>query len=79
MGKGDFLEAEHDPQDSGQTSAFLKNDLASYLFVKSQLVFFDMEQPLILFFAEYIAMMGLWACVTYYSLKAVRLWQAKKK
>ena len=47
--------------------AFLKNDLASYLFLKNQFVFFDMEQPLLLFFAEYIAMMGLWACIAYYA------------
>lgn len=33
---------------------------------KKQFVFFDLEQPLILFFTEYIAMMGLWACIAYY-------------
>ena len=49
--------------------AFLKNDWASYLFLKKQFVFFDLEQPLILFFTEYIAMMGLWACIAYYASK----------
>ncbi len=46
--------------------AFLKNNIADYLFVRSQFVFFDMEQPLFFFFAEYLAMMGLWVCIAYY-------------
>lgn len=56
--------------------AFLKNRIADYLFVRSQFVFFDMEQPLLLFFGEYLAMMGLWACVSYY---AARLLQKSRK
>lgn len=46
--------------------AFVKNHIADYLFLRTQFVFFDFEQPLLLFFAEYIAMMGLWACIAYY-------------
>lgn len=46
--------------------AFVKNNIADYLFQRSQFVFFDMEQPLALFFAEYLAMMGLWVCLAYY-------------
>lgn len=58
--------------------AFLKNDLASYLFLKNQFVFFDMEQPLILFFSEYIAMMGLWACIAYYAGRVFQKLRAQK-
>ena len=43
-----------------------KNQIPDYLFLQSQFVFFDMEQPLALFFAEYLGMMGLWACAAYY-------------
>lgn len=46
--------------------AFIKHNLMSYLFLKNQFVFFDMEQPLISFLAEYLAMMGLWVCAGYY-------------
>lgn len=46
--------------------AFLKHNIADYLFLRSQFVFFDMEQPLALFFVEYLAMMCLWACIAYY-------------
>lgn len=49
--------------------ALCKNKLLDYMFVRSRFVFFDMEQPLPLFFSEYIAMMGLWACLSYYLTK----------
>ena len=52
--------------------AFAKNNIADYLFQRSQFVFFDMEQPLALFFAEYLAMMGLWACLAYYLSRALQ-------
>ena len=43
-----------------------------HLLLRSQFVFFDMEQPLALFFAEYLAMMGLWACLAYYLSRALQ-------
>lgn len=52
--------------------AFVKNDIASYLFLKTRFVFFDLEQPLILFFAEYLGMMALWAATAYYIGKLLR-------
>lgn len=59
--------------------AFAKNNIADYLFQRSQFVFFDMEQPLALLFAEYLAMMGLWACLAYYLSRALqRLSTAKE-
>lgn len=47
--------------------AFINNDIASYMLLRTQFVFFDMEQPLALFFLEYLGMMGLWAAVAYYA------------
>lgn len=52
--------------------AFIKNNILDYLFVRSQFVFFDMRQPLFLFFCEYVAMMGLWVCIAYYSAKLLQ-------
>lgn len=46
--------------------AFMKHNLVSYMFLKNQFVFFDMQQPLISFLAEYLAIMGMWACLVYY-------------
>lgn len=58
--------------------AFLKNDLASYLFLRNQFVFFDTQQPLALFFLEYISMMGFWACLSHYTLKFLQKRSARK-
>lgn len=52
--------------------AFMKHKIADYLFLKSQFVFFDLQQPLVLFFAEYLAMMGLWVCIAYYGVKLLQ-------
>lgn len=45
--------------------AFLQNDIFSYLFLRTHFVFFDYEQPLILFFADYLAMMGLFILIAH--------------
>lgn len=59
--------------------AFVKNNIADYLFQRSQFVFFDMEQPLALFFAEYLAMMGLWVCLAYYLSRVLQRLSAGKE
>lgn len=58
--------------------AFLKHHIADYLFLRSQFVFFDMEQPLVLFFGEYLAMMGLWVCIAYYAARLLQKRSGKK-
>ena len=52
--------------------ALNKHQIPDYLFLRSQFVFFDMNQPLPLFFAEYFAIMGLWICLAYYISKAIQ-------
>lgn len=59
--------------------AFVKHNIADYLFMRSQFVFFDFAQPLALFFAEYLAMMGLWVCVAYYAALALRSVAQRRK
>lgn len=59
--------------------AFIKNDIASYLFLQNRFVFFDLEQPLPLFFAEYIGMMGLWGCLAYYACRFFQRGKNQKK
>lgn len=46
--------------------ALFKNDILSYMFLQKQFVFFNTEQPIILFFIDYIAIMGMWAWISYY-------------
>ena len=59
--------------------AFHKNSIGDYLFLRSQFVFFDVDQPLALFFGEYLAMMGLWACVAYYAVRLLQYCAGRKK
>lgn len=39
--------------------AFWKRDLPDYLFLRTHFVFFDYEEPVLFFFADYLAIMGL--------------------
>lgn len=59
--------------------AFIKNDIASYMLLKNMFVFFDPNQPTILFFAEYLAMMMLFACVAYYFSMLLQIYTRKKQ
>ena len=59
--------------------AFMKHNLVSYMFLKSQFVFFDLQQPLIFFLTEYAAMMVLWACLAYYVSCGLRKYSERKK
>lgn len=52
--------------------AFIKNQFLSYMFLKSAFVFFDFERPVPLFFAEYIAVMGLMVFLAHYISKGIR-------
>ena len=46
--------------------AFIKREIGSYMLLKNQFVFFDFDEPLILFLLDYIAVMGLFVCVGHY-------------
>ena len=45
---------------------FIQKDIASYMFLKNQFVFFDFEQSALSVFIEYIAMMGFWIFASFY-------------
>lgn len=45
---------------------FTRRDIGSYMLLKNQFVFFDFEEPLILFMLDYIAVMGLFVAVGHY-------------
>jgi hypothetical protein len=59
--------------------AFIKHDIGSYLFLQTMFVFFDMEEPLLLFFTEYLAIMGLFVFAAHYMKKLFFLRQAFRK
>ena len=58
--------------------AFLKREIGSYMFLKIQFVFFDFDEPLILFLLDYIAVMGLFVFVGHYIAQGLK-WANRKK
>ncbi|MBQ7795250.1 MAG: DUF4405 domain-containing protein [Lachnospiraceae bacterium] len=46
--------------------AFVKRQIGEYMFLITQFVFFDFEEPLILFIMDYIAIMGLFVFLGHY-------------
>lgn len=46
--------------------AFIKREIGSYMLLKNQFVFFNFEEPLVLFLLDYIAIMGLFAVFGHY-------------
>lgn len=58
--------------------AFAKRSIPSYLFLQAQFVFFDFEEPLILFFLDYLAAMGLFVWIGHYLAKAALHFQKGK-
>lgn len=58
--------------------AFHARQLGSYMFLKTRYVFFDFEEPLILFFMDYLAVMGLCIFLGYYLSEAMRHRAGKK-
>jgi hypothetical protein len=59
--------------------SFRHREIGSYLLLKKRFVFFDFDEPLILFFADYLAIMGLFACVGYYALNMLQRIAIRKK
>lgn len=58
--------------------AFIKRGIGGYMFLRNMFVFFDFEEPLVLFYVDYIAVMGLFVWIGHYLAKMLRDLQAKK-
>lgn len=59
--------------------ALLKNQFLSYMFLISSFVFFDFERPLPLFFAEYLAIMGLFIFLAHYASRGLLMPAGRRK
>lgn len=52
--------------------AFIQRQIGSYMLLHTLFVFFNFDEPLIFFFADYIAVMGTFVCVGHYLSGALR-------
>ena len=59
--------------------AFIRREIGLYLFLQNQYVFFDFEEPLIFFLADYMAVMALFVWLGHYFSKGLRYIIQKKK
>lgn len=59
--------------------AFVKRDIADYMFLRIQFVFFDFEEPLIFFLLDYVAVMGLFVFIGHYLAEFLKYCSRKRK
>lgn len=56
---------------------FISRDFPTYLFLKSEFVFLDYSEPKILFYIDYLALMGLCIFIAHYITKFIRKFKKK--
>lgn len=59
-------------------TAFFRRELPAYLFLQTQFAFFDFSEPVILFYLDYLAMMGLFIWLAHYLTKLLGLFSRRK-
>lgn len=59
--------------------AFIRREIGSYMVLKNQFVFFDFEEPLLFFFMDYLAVMGLFVFLGHYFAELMRGRSRKRK
>ena len=59
--------------------AFVKRDIAGYMFLRIQFVFFDFEEPLIFFLLDYVAAIGLFVFAGHYFAEFLKCCSRKRK
>lgn len=58
--------------------AFIGRQIGTYMLLINQYVFFDFSEPLIFFFVDYLAIMGLFICVGHYISLILRKTPSRK-
>lgn len=58
---------------------FVQRDIISYMLLQNQFVFFDFAEPVILFLADYVAIMGLFVLTGHCLASAVQKISQRRK
>lgn len=58
--------------------AFINRQIGSYLFIKNEFVFFDFEEPIVLFFVDYLAIMGLFIFIGHYFTEFLKWFKLRR-
>lgn len=59
-------------------AVFLRRELPSYMLLQNEFVFLDYDEPKLLFYLDYLAMMGLFVFIAHYLTKALKKLSAPK-
>jgi hypothetical protein len=59
--------------------AFIKHDIASYLFLETKFAFFDFERSPVLFFVDFMAIMGLFIFIAYHAAQVMHWISSRKR
>lgn len=57
---------------------FVKRDFFTYLFLRSEFVFLDYEESKILYYMDYLCLMGLFIFISHYACKLLRILKKKE-
>ena len=58
---------------------FISRDLPTYMFLRTQFVFMDFSEPIVLFYLDYLAMMGFFIFIAHYVSKGLKKAGARRK
>lgn len=58
--------------------AFVQREIGSYMFLKNEFVYFNFEEPLVFFFLDYVAVMGLFVFLGHYIAGFLK-WLSRKR
>ena len=58
---------------------FVNRDFPTYLFLRSEFVFLDYEEPVWSFYPDYLCLMGLWTFLAHYLSLGLRKLGGKKR
>lgn len=59
--------------------AFIRRDLLTYLFLRTQFVFMDFSEPVVLFYLDYLAMMGFFIFAAHYLSRGLKWAGSRRK
>lgn len=59
--------------------AFVARQIPHYMFLRIQYTFFDYAEPAVLFFLDYLAIMGLFVFLAYYTAKLIQKYSKREK
>lgn len=59
-------------------AAFIRRDLLTYMLVRTQFVFLDFSEPIPFFYLDYLAMMGTFLFLAYYTSKLLRILSGRR-